>query len=210
MKKAFALLMMLALVVSVVSAGSVYLDTGVSFSNGSRRYETEERKGPEFDLSVTSLPVEVGYRHVLDNNILISGSISEYFTLSQKVEDTVIEEDKFPSSTVVKVESGYRMEINKDMYAEFLGGFSYAFSSETIESFKAKVSYSTVSLVGEAGISYEITDSVFFRAGAKLAFPFATNYKTTLTVGSTTTEDKSKMTGFMFNITPFIGASYQF
>ena len=58
--------------------------------------------------------------------------------------------------------------------------------------------------------SYEITDSVFLRAGAKLAFPFATNYKTTLTVGSTTTEDKSKMTGFMFNITPFIGASYQF
>ena len=208
MKKALVLVMMLALVVSVVSAGSVYLDTGVSFSNGSRRYETN--KDLEYDLSVTSLPVEVGYRHVLDNNILISGSISEYFTLSQKVEDTVIEEDKFPSSTVVKVESGYRMEINKDMYAEFLGGFSYAFSSETIESFKAKVSYSTVSLVGEAGISYEITDSVFLRAGAKLAFPFATNYKTTLTVGSTTTEDKSKMTGFMFNITPFIGASYQF
>ena len=210
MKKAFALLMMLALVVSVVSAGSVYLDTGVSFSNGSRSVVTEKYSDDPVSLGVISLPVEVGYRHVLDNNILISGSISEYFTLSQKVEHTVIEEAKFPSSTVVKVESGYRMEINKDMYAEFLGGFSYAFSSETIESFKAKVSYSTVSLVGEAGISYEITDSVFLRAGAKLAFPFATNYKTTLTVGSTTTEDKSKMTGFMFNITPFIGASYQF
>ena len=210
MKKALVLLMMLALVVSVVSAGSVYLDTGVSFSNGSRSVVTDEYSDDPVSLGVTSLPVEVGYRHVLDNNILISGSISEYFTLSQKVEDTVIEEDKFPSSTVVKVESGYRMEINKDMYAEFLGGFSYAFSSKTIESFKAKVSYSTVSLVGEAGISYEITDSVFLRAGAKLAFPFATNYKTTLTVGSTTTEDKSKMTGFMFNITPFIGASYQF
>ena len=210
MKKALVLLMMLALVVSVVLAGSVYLDTGVSFSNGSRSVVTEKYSDDPVSLGVISLPVEVGYRHVLDNNILISGSISEYFTLSQKVEDTVIEEDKFPSSTVVKVESGYRMEINKDMYAEFLGGFSYAFSSETIESFKAKVSYSTVSLVGEAGISYEITDSVFLRAGAKLAFPFATNYKTTLTVGSTTTEDKSKMTGFMFNITPFIGASYQF
>ena len=202
--------MMLALVVSVVSAGSVYLDTGVSFANGSRSVVTDEYSDDPVSLGVISLPVEVGYRHVLDNNILISGSISEYFTLSQKVEDTVIEEDKFPSSTVVKVESGYRMEINKDMYAEFLGGFSYAFSSETIESFKAKVSYSTVSLVGEAGISYEITNSVFLRAGAKLAFPFATNYKTTLTVGSTTTEDKSKMTGFMFNITPFIGGSYQF
>ena len=74
MKKDLVLLMMLALVVSVVSAGSVYLDTGVSFSNGSRRYVTN--KDLEYDLSVTSLPVEVGYRHVLDNNILISGSIS--------------------------------------------------------------------------------------------------------------------------------------
>ena len=42
MKKTLVLLMMLALVVSVVSAGSVYLDTGVSFSNGSRRYETNK------------------------------------------------------------------------------------------------------------------------------------------------------------------------
>ena len=209
MKKALVLLMMLALVVSVVSAGSVYLDTGVSFSNGSRSVVTEKYSDDPVSLGVISLPVEVGYRHVLDNNILISGSISEYFTLSHKAHGEVVK-NKFPSSTVVKLEAGYRMEVNKDMYAEFLGGCSYAFSSKTVESPKTKKSYSTVSLVGEAGISYEITDSVFLRAGAKLAFPFATNYKTTLTVGSTTTEDKSKMTGFMFNITPFIGASYQF
>ena len=209
MKKALVLLMMLALVVSVVLAGSVYLDTGVSFSNGSRRYETEKSKGKEFNLSVTSLPVEVGYRHVLDNNILISGSVAEYFSLSEKRDDRVIEKNKYPSSTVIKIASGYRMEVNKDMYAEFLAGCSYAFGSVKYD-VNSTESLTVISLNGEAGISYEITDSVFLRAGAKLAFPFATNYKTTLTVGSTTTEDKSKMTGFMFNITPFIGASYQF
>ena len=207
MKKALVLLMMLALVVSVVSAGSVYLDTGVSFSNGSRRYETN--KDLEYDLSVTSLPVEVGYRHVLDNNILISGSVAEYFSLSEKRDDRVIEKNKYPSSTVIKIASGYRMEVNKDMYAEFLAGCSYAFGSVKYD-VNSTESLTVISLNGEAGISYEITDSVFLRAGAKLAFPFATNYKTTLTVGSTTTEDKSKMTGFMFNITPFIGGSYQF
>ena len=39
MKKTFAIVALLVMVVSVVSAGSVYLDSGVSFSNGNRRWE---------------------------------------------------------------------------------------------------------------------------------------------------------------------------
>ena len=205
MKKALTLLMLLVLVVSFVSAGSVYLDTGVSFSNGSRAIFSEGREVVDgLDYSVISLPIEAGYRHAFDNNIVISGSVAEYFTLSQKVDNRVVDDNKLPSSTVIKAEAGYRMDINKEMYAEFLGGFSFGFGSEKND--HAKTSFTTISLVGEAGISYEITDSVFLRAGAKLAFPFATN----LTVKTSAASISGEMSGFMFNITPFIGGAYQF
>lgn len=209
MKKALTLLMLLVLVVSFVSAGSVYLDTGVSFSNGNRVIYYKGEKLGDVDLSVISLPIEAGYRHALDNNIVFSGSVAEYFTLSQKADNTVVDDNnKFPSSTVIKAEAGYRMDINKEMYAEFLGGFSFGFGLEKAD--HSKTSFTTISLVGEAGISYEIADSVFLRAGAKLAFPFATNITTKASSGSTTVEAKVKHSGFMFNITPFIGGAYQF
>ena len=209
MKKALTLLMLLVLVVSFVSAGSVYLDTGVSFSNGSRSFELSNgSKNSAVSCSFVSLPIEAGYRHALDNNIVISGSVAEYISLSEKFNGTASEDKIFPSSTVIKAEAGYRMDINKEMYAEFLGGFSFGFGLEKDD--HSKTSLTTISLVGEAGISYEITDSVFLRAGAKLAFPFATNITTKASSGSTTVEAKVKHSGFMFNITPFIGGAYQF
>ena len=209
MNKALTLLMVGVLVVSFVSAGSVYLDTGVSFSNGSRAIFSEGREVVDgLDYSVISLPIEAGYRHALDNNIVISGSVAEYISLSEKFNGTASEDKIFPSSTVIKAEAGYRMDINKEMYAEFLGGFSFGFGLEKDDHYKT--SFTTISLVGEAGISYEIADSVFLRAGAKLAFPFATNITTKASSGSTTVEAKVNHSGFMFNITPFIGASYQF
>ena len=43
MKKTFAIVALLVMVVSVVSAGSVYLDSGVSFLNGSRKTEIKDQ-----------------------------------------------------------------------------------------------------------------------------------------------------------------------
>ena len=104
------------------------------------------------------------------------------------------------------------MKINKEMCAEFLGGLSFAIGSKTRSNSvgKIKESFNTLSIVGEAGIKYKLNNSFFLRAGAKVAFPFDTAYKSKLTIGSTTTKGEKKYSGFMFNITPFIGGAYQF
>ena len=104
------------------------------------------------------------------------------------------------------------MKINKEMCAEFLGGLSFAIGSKTSSNSvgKIKVSFNTLSIVGEAGIKYKLNNSFFLRAGAKVAFPFDTAYKSKLTIGSNTTGVEGKFTGFMLNFTPFIGGAYQF
>ena len=98
------------------------------------------------------------------------------------------------------------MEINEKLAAEFLGGFSYAFGSKKDEGYK--LSFSTITLTAEAGVKYEIADSITLRAGAKIGIPFTTNMKETFDNGSES--EKAKLSGFMFNFTPFVGAAYQF
>ena len=98
------------------------------------------------------------------------------------------------------------MEINKKLTAEFLGGFSYAFGSKKSEGYK--LSFSSITLTAEAGVKYEIADSITLRAGAKIGIPFTTNMKETFDNGSES--EKLKLSGFMFNFTPFVGAAYQF
>ena len=56
MKKLFTILTLLVLIVSVVSAGSVYIDTGISFSTGSRRTVVEDVKSDSFSGNNISLP----------------------------------------------------------------------------------------------------------------------------------------------------------
>ena len=48
MKKTFVILALLVLIVSVVSAGSVFVDTGISFSTGSRRKVVDEAESDPF------------------------------------------------------------------------------------------------------------------------------------------------------------------
>ena len=86
--------------------------------------------------------------------------------------------------------------------------FAVSCSSNSVG--KIKVSFNTLSIVGEAGIKYKLNNSFFLRAGAKVAFPFDTAYKSKLTIGSTTTKGEKKYSGFMFNITPFVGGAYLF
>lgn len=62
MKKTFVILALLVLIVSVVSAGSVFVDTGISFSTGSRSTVVDEAESDPFSVTVVSLPFEIGYR----------------------------------------------------------------------------------------------------------------------------------------------------
>ena len=207
MKKTFAIVALLVMVVSVVSAGSVYLDSGVSFSNGNRAQEYDGEKGPDMDISVVSLPLEIGYREAFDNGVVVSGSAGVFFNLSEKFNGHTTDGDKyFPTHFSLKVQAGYGMKINEKLAAEFLGGFSYSFGS--IKEDKYKRSFSTITLAAEAGVKYEIADSITLRAGAKIGIPFTTNIKDKNEGVDKVV--KSKFSGFMFNITPFVGAAYQF
>ena len=206
MKKTFAIVALLVMVVSVVSAGSVYLDSGVSFSNGNRGYEFDGEKNKKFELSVVSLPLEVGYREAFDNGVVVSGSAEVFFNLKETIGGETFDEKSFPTVFSFKAQAGYGMEINEKLAAEFLGGFSYAFGSEKED--KVKTSFSTITLTAEAGVKYEIVDSITLRAGAKIGIPFTTAMKTKVDGASDSV--KYKLYGFMFNITPFVGAAYQF
>lgn len=207
MKKTFAIVALLVMVVSVVSAGSVYFDSGVSFSNGNRGYEFDGEKYGKFDLSVVSLPLEVGYREAFDNGVVVSGSAGVFFNLSEKINEHTYDEKLFPTHFSLKAQAGYGMEINEKFAAEFLGGFSYAFGTRK-PSENYKESFSTITLTAEAGVKYEIADSITLRAGAKIGIPFKTTIKAK--VDGASDSAKEKLYGFMFNITPFVGAAYQF
>ena len=207
MKKTFAIVALLVMVVSVVSAGSVYFDSGVSFSNGNRGWEADGKKYEKFKLSVVSLPLEIGYREAFDNGVIVSGSAGVFFNLSEKMNGNALDEKWFPTHFSLKAQAGYGMEINEKLAAEFLGGFSYAFG--TIRpSDDYKESFSTITLTAEAGVKYEIADSITLRAGAKIGIPFKTTIKAK--VDGASDSAKNKLYGFMFNITPFVGAAYQF
>ena len=207
MKKTFTIVALLVMVVSVVSAGSVYFDSGVSFSNGNRGLEIDENKYDKYEVSVVSLPLEVGYREAFDNGVVVSGSAGVFFNLSEKINGQTVDKDNiYPTHFSLKAQAGYGMEINEKLAAEFLGGFSYAFGS--VKEDKVKTSFSTITLTAEAGVKYEIVDSITLRAGAKIGIPFTTAMKTKVDGASDSV--KYKLYGFMFNITPFVGAAYQF
>ena len=208
MKKLFTILTLLVLIVSVVSAGSVYIDTGISFSTGSRRTVVEDVKSDSFSVTVVSLPFEIGYRESFDGDIIVSCSVAPYIPLSESIEGRSSDDKFFPLCTSIKVQTGYSMKVNKEMKAEFLGGFSFAMGSRSSDNTKS--SFNTFSLVGEAGIKYKLDKSFFFRAGAKFGIPFATNQTTKRTIGSSSLTSKTKYSGFMINFTPFVGGAYQF
>ena len=208
MKKTFVIFALLVLIVSVVSAGSVFVDTGISFSTGSRRTVVDEAESDPFSVTVVSLPFEIGYRESFDGDIIVSCSVAPYIPLSESIEGRSNDDKFFPLCTSVKVQTGYSMKVNKEMKAEFLGGLSFAMGSKSSDSTKS--SFNTLSLVGEAGIKYKLDKSFFFRAGAKFGIPFATNQTTKATIGSSSLTSKTKYSGFMINFTPFVGGAYQF
>ena len=212
MKKTFAIVALLVMVVSVVSAGSVYLDSGVSLLSGSRAYKNEGSSDTKTKYANTYIPLEIGYREAFDNGVVVSGSAGVFFNLKETIGGETSDKKMFPTVFSFKAQAGYGMKINEKLAAEFLGGLSYSFGSNSEEGtgFKSKVSQSTIILVGEAGVKYEIADSITLRAGAKIGIPFASSMKATVTMGSSSETEKVKQSGFMINFTPFVGAAYQF
>ena len=208
MKKTFIILALLVLIVSFVSAGSLFIDTGVSFSTGNRRTIIENTESDPASVTVVSLPFEIGYRESFGGDIIVSCSVAPYIPLSESIEGRSSNDKLFPLCTSIKVQTGYSMKVNKEMKAEFLGGFSFAMGSKSSDNTKS--SFNTFSLVGEAGIKYKLDKSFFFRAGAKFGIPFATNQTTKTTIGSSSLTSKTKYSGFMINFTPFVGGAYQF
>ena len=211
MKKTFAIVALLVMVVSVVSAGSVYLDSGVSLLSGSRAYKNEGSSDTKTKYANTYIPLEIGYRETLDNGVVVSGSAGVFFNLKETIDGETMDKKMFPTVFSFKAQAGYGMKINEKLAAEFLGGLSYSFGSNSEEEedgAKSKLSQSTILLVGEAGVKYEIADSITLRAGAKIGIPFTTTLKTKADGASDSY--KVKLSGFVFNITPFVGAAYQF
>ena len=77
-------------------------------------------------VTVVSLPFEIGYRQTVENDLVISASVAPYIPLSESLNGRASDEKLFPTCISTKVQGGYSMKINKEMRAEFLGGFSFA------------------------------------------------------------------------------------
>ena len=132
MKKTFAIVALLVMVVSVVSAGSVYLDSGVSLLSGSRTLKNEgSSDGEKLKFANTYIPLEIGYRETFDNGVVVSGSAGVFFNLKETktIEEHTIDKKWFPTVFSFKAQAGYGMKINEKLAAEFLGGLSYSFGS---------------------------------------------------------------------------------
>ncbi|MDD7255681.1 hypothetical protein [Bullifex porci] len=208
MKKVFAVVALLVMTVSVVFAGSVYLDSGVSFTNGNSKLKFENSSNAvKVDISVLSLPLEVGYRHTFDNGVVVSGSAGVFFNLKENKVETLFGNEKFfPTQFSFKAQAGYGLKINEKLSAEFLGGLSYAFGKKSYSNTPVTFTYNTFSIVGEAGIKYNVASSIILHAGAKMSIPFTTFGKQKYSG----VDYAFKASGFVFNITPFVGVAYQF
>ncbi|MDD7255680.1 outer membrane protein [Bullifex porci] len=208
MKKVLALVALLVMTVSVVFAGSVYLDSGVSFTKGNSNLKFEgSNEDTKLDFSVLSLPLEAGYRQTFGNGVVVSGSAGVFFNLNENFAGNSSGNEKlFPTQFSFKAQAGYGLKINEKLSAEFLGGLSYAFGKKSYNN-TYTLTYNTFSIVGEAGIKYNVASSIILRAGAKMSIPFTTFGKQKMT-GLPSVD--FKVSGFVFNITPFVGVAYQF
>ena len=209
MKKTIALILFVALTLSMLSGGSVYLDSGISISKGDRAFVFQdiENPSPSIEYLVMNLPFEGGYRNTFSNGIAISLSLGAYFNVYEKIGTTTTDNrDFYPTSFSFKAMAGYGLEICEKARAEILGGIS------TLLGFKKHMEdqtlvFSTFALTGEAGIWYEVTDSLSLRTGAKLGFPFSTSVKTYRDFDE---GFSYALQGSMIGITPFIGVAYSF
>ena len=114
MKKPIALILFAALVLSMLSAGSIYLDSGISISKGDRAivFQDIEKPSSSTEYLVMNLPLEGGYRNTFSNGVAISLSLGAYFNVYEKIGTTTTDNrDFYPTSFSFKAMAGYGLEV---------------------------------------------------------------------------------------------------
>ena len=110
MKKTIALILFAALSLSMLSAGSIYFDSGISISKGDRAFVFQdiENPSPSIEYLVMNLPLEGGYRNIFSNEIAASFPLNVY----EKIGTTTRDKGMFyPTSFSLKAMAGYSLEV---------------------------------------------------------------------------------------------------
>ena len=110
MKKTIALILFAALYLSMLSAGSIYLDSGISISKGDRAFVFQDIEKPSSSTEylVMNLPLEGGYRNTFSNEIAASFSFNVYEKIGTTTTDN---RDFYPTSFSLKAMAGYSLEV---------------------------------------------------------------------------------------------------
>ena len=114
MKKPISLILLAALTLSMLSAGSIYLDSGISISKGDRAFVFQdiENPSPSIEYLVMNLPLEGGYRNTFSNGVATSLSLGAYFNVYEKIGTTTTDNrDFYPTSFSLKAMAGYSLEV---------------------------------------------------------------------------------------------------
>ena len=114
MKKTIALILFAALTLSMLSAGSIYLDSGISISKGDRAFVFQDIEKPSSSIEylVMNLPLEGGYRNTFSNGVAISLSLGAYFNVYEKIGTTTRDKGMlYPTSFSLKAIAGYSLEV---------------------------------------------------------------------------------------------------
>ena len=94
----------------MLSAGSAYLDSGISISKGDRAFVFQDIENPSSPIEylVMNLPLEGGYRNTFSNEIAASFPLNVY----EKIGTTTRGKGMFyPTSFSLKAIAGYSLEV---------------------------------------------------------------------------------------------------
>ena len=89
MKKTISLILFAALALSMLSAGSEYLDSGISISKGDRAFVFQDIEKPSSSIEYLemNLPSEVGFRNIFSNEIAVSIPLNVYEKIGSTTTD---------------------------------------------------------------------------------------------------------------------------
>ena len=110
MKKTISLILFAALALSMLSAGSEYLDSGISISKGDRAFVFQDIEKPSSSIEYLemNLPSEGGFRNIFSNEIAVSIPLNVY----EKIGSTTTDNRDFLSHLIsFKAMAGYSLEV---------------------------------------------------------------------------------------------------
>lgn len=220
MKKTIAVcLIALTLVVPVFATGTVGISTGPSFS------WLTVKSGS--DSSVSTKYSQIYYDVALDgeyffNNgpIGLAFGIDFSFPLSAKQDGTTVDlsnssDPYFPTMFYPYVGATYLGKINRQFSWQAGVGMMVGFGSKKYSATalgttaSLTVRQTTIDIYADLGANYDFTKNIRASVGVKALIPVYTAFKSSLTVGSSTTESESSASNKTgFGILPYIGVSY--